>query len=123
MRSFPTLTVVIEEAALLTACGHFPTIYLVADSTYALNIEREWPPPNSRPALKWTGDDWMLVPNSMQTLEEALVTCRYSAELGYDAVAVDFQGISYDVFLAPEYVPKGAWIVSRCPEEEVVNWE
>jgi len=123
LRLFSALAPAIEEGAALGAAGHFPTVYLVSITTYALTIERQWPPPNSRPALKWSGDDWLLVPNSMQTLEEALETRRYFADLGFDAVAVDLQGISYDVFLAREYVPRGACVLSERPEEEAVQLE
>lgn len=118
MRIYATLREAKKRGEGLGLCGFFPTIYRTDYNGYALARNGEWPLPRSYPAFKYDGEDWILVPYRLDTMEKTLNFCDQLRLLGYDAVAVEFQGFTYDVFLSIEHVPKGVWIISECAEEE-----
>ncbi|MBD3405156.1 MAG: hypothetical protein GF411_03355 [Candidatus Lokiarchaeota archaeon] len=120
MRVYATLIEAKKRGEGLALCGYFPTIYKMIHNGYALAKNGEWPLPRSYPAFKWDGENWLMIPIRLNTMEKALEFCDRLKLLGYDAVAVEFHGFTYDVFLSIDHVPKGVWIISMCAEDEEI---
>ena len=112
MEIFTTL----EDAKLhgghLASRGIVQTIYELETGDYIVVARGKWPPPNSWPVFKWTGntDGWVPILARLDCARKAHEACCLFNLLGYWPVVVEFPGITFDLFLRQEDIPLGAWI-------------
>jgi hypothetical protein len=123
MEIFLTLNDAKAHGTYLARAGRAPTIYELGTGEYVTVRKGKWPPPNSFPILKWSGasDEWIPILTRLDSVSRAQEACGLFNLLGHEPIIVEFPGITYDVFLKEDHVPKGAWIILESDGETSVR--
>jgi hypothetical protein len=113
MDIFLTLEDAKAHGTFLARAGRAPSIYELGTGEYAVVRKGMWPPPNSHPVLKWSGasDEWIPILTRLNSVSRAQEACGLFNLLGHEPIIVEFPGITFDVFLKEDHVPRGAWII------------
>ncbi|MFX1485390.1 MAG: hypothetical protein ACFFCP_19630 [Promethearchaeota archaeon] len=100
--------------------GHTPSIYQRSHREFILLNNRELPPQDCWPFLKWVGrnihlaedSEWIPILAQLDSLVRAKEACALFHLLGHEPVIVEYRDLGiFDIFLRESDIPQGAWIV------------